>query len=427
MTRCADDARDRLDAARAALAASVALDGPSATLGSIVLRPDQIETVRRVRAHLRSEGGCLLADDVGTGKTYVALAVAREWSRPLVVHPASLRATWEHAARRAGVRCGFTSHEALSRGGARRSVVRRCRRGRVAPLSSDVAAPRRARRADGARSDAAALRDAAAEPRPRAGRTAGAVPRRVAYAAPAGRARAPRGALGRLARRFHCRASRRRAGSPSMRTTATCCERSSRFHRLRARSDAGDGGVLLQLSLVRAWASSRAALAAAVRRRQHVLAAIEQCHQEGRRPTRRELRSWSGGGDVQLGFATLLAATPVARARSRGARASRSSGTRWARRTASHHRARRGPGPDAGRGAAAAAARARPRRPFSRSASRRARCARYWSAMRGRDRRGTAHRERSADRERSLSRETSCSPDSHRGRRARAHPPRTSA
>ena len=117
MTRCADDARDRLDAARAALAASVALDGPSATLGSIVLRPDQIETVRRVRAHLRSEGGCLLADDVGTGKTYVALAVAREWSRPLVVHPASLRATWEHAARRAGVRCGFASHEALSRGG----------------------------------------------------------------------------------------------------------------------------------------------------------------------------------------------------------------------------------------------------------------------------------------------------------------------
>src|SRR4029453_19289354 len=75
--------------------------------------------------------------------------------------------------------------------------------------------------------------------------------------------------------------------------------------------DAGDGGVLMQLSLVRAWASSRAALAAAVGRRQQVLAAIEQCHQEGRHPTRQELNSWRRGGDVQLGFATLLAASPV--------------------------------------------------------------------------------------------------------------------
>jgi hypothetical protein len=69
--------------------------------------------------------------------------------------------------------------------------------------------------------------------------------------------------------------------------------------------------VLLQLSLVRAWASSRSALVATVRRRQRTLAAIEQCHQEGRLPTRRELRSWEYGADVQLGFPTLLASSGV--------------------------------------------------------------------------------------------------------------------
>jgi superfamily II DNA or RNA helicase len=109
-------ARCRLERARALFAASVAIDARSPVLGEIVLRADQIETVRRVRAHLRRDGGCLLADDVGTGKTYVALAAARDWARPLVVAPASLRTTWARAAERAGVPCEFTSHEALSRG-----------------------------------------------------------------------------------------------------------------------------------------------------------------------------------------------------------------------------------------------------------------------------------------------------------------------
>src|ERR671913_67426 len=62
------------------------------------------------------DGGCLLADDVGTGKTYVALAVSRTWRRPLVVVPASLRPTWRDALSRADISCDVTSHEALSRG-----------------------------------------------------------------------------------------------------------------------------------------------------------------------------------------------------------------------------------------------------------------------------------------------------------------------
>ena len=310
MTRCADDARDRLDAARAAIAASVVHDEPSATLGSVVLRPDQIETARRVRAQLRDEGGCLLADDVGTGKTYVALAVARGWRRALVVHPASLRSTWEQAARRADVRCDFASHEALSRGcsvapsfdgvvvdESHRFRATSRRHATLAALTAQVpvlllsATPLQNR----ARELAAQLALFLGE---------------IAYVLPSDE----------LARRVV-----RSAGSDELHLP---CVAPPRWLAIDADDgdvlqailalppppravDAGDGGVLLQLSLVRAWVSSRGALIAAVRRRQRVLAAVEQCHQEGRCPTRQELGSWSGGGDVQLGFATLLASSVV--------------------------------------------------------------------------------------------------------------------
>jgi len=310
MTRCADDARDRLHAARAAIAASVVYDEPSATLGSVVLRPDQIETTRRVRAHLRDEGGCLLADDVGTGKTYVALAVARDWGRPLVVHPASLRSTWEQAARRANVRCDFVSHEGLSRGCAvaptfdgvvvdesHRFRATSRRHARLAALTAHVpvlllsATPLQNR----ARELAAQLALFLGE---------------IAYVLPSDE----------LARRVVRSAGSDEPHLPRVAPPRWLAIDADDGDVLRAiltlpppprAVDAGDGGVLLQLSLVRAWASSRGALIAAVRRRQRVLAAVEQCHQEGRRPTRQELGSWSGGGDVQLGFATLLASSVV--------------------------------------------------------------------------------------------------------------------
>src|SRR5205085_10619515 len=94
-----------------------ALDAlPDAELGDIVLRPDQRRIAARAARALREHGGCLIAEDVGRGKTFVALALARGWARRLVVAPASLRATWALAMRRAGVSCEFASHESLSRG-----------------------------------------------------------------------------------------------------------------------------------------------------------------------------------------------------------------------------------------------------------------------------------------------------------------------
>jgi hypothetical protein len=79
-------------------------------------------------------------------------------------------------------------------------------------------------------------------------------------------------------------------------------------------SDGGTGGALLTWSLLRQWASSRAALAGALRRRVARGIALESALAEGRYPDRRELRAWSSVDDaIQLAFPQLVAA-PVAAA-----------------------------------------------------------------------------------------------------------------
>src|SRR5688500_6608126 len=86
--------------ARAAIAwAWLGPDAPI-TLGSITLRPHQRQAVRRARGALQEHGGTLIADDVGLGKTFIALALAAEARCPLVVGPAVLRAMWADACAR---------------------------------------------------------------------------------------------------------------------------------------------------------------------------------------------------------------------------------------------------------------------------------------------------------------------------------------
>ncbi len=83
------------------------------------LRVDQRLSFRRALAAARRFNGVLLADGVGTGKTWVALAVAAalEPGRPVqVLAPASLLSQWREAAARAGVVIRVHSHETLSRG-----------------------------------------------------------------------------------------------------------------------------------------------------------------------------------------------------------------------------------------------------------------------------------------------------------------------
>ena len=82
------------------------------------LRPAQVASFRRVLAALERHGGALLADPIGSGKTFIALAVARTLADSVetaVFAPAVLRRQWETTAARLGIPVRVMSHEAVSR------------------------------------------------------------------------------------------------------------------------------------------------------------------------------------------------------------------------------------------------------------------------------------------------------------------------
>ncbi|HEX5387416.1 MAG TPA: helicase-related protein [Gemmatimonadales bacterium] len=84
------------------------------------LWPEHHRTLRRVVAAVRRHHGCMLADPVGSGKTYVALAAAAALGggRPACcIVPAALVTQWCRTARRLGVPAVVWSHERVSRGG----------------------------------------------------------------------------------------------------------------------------------------------------------------------------------------------------------------------------------------------------------------------------------------------------------------------
>jgi hypothetical protein len=82
------------------------------------LLPEQVQSFRRVLAALRRHRGAVLADPVGSGKTYVALAAAAALNRgsTACLVPATLLTQWESVATRLGVRVTLCSHEQVSRG-----------------------------------------------------------------------------------------------------------------------------------------------------------------------------------------------------------------------------------------------------------------------------------------------------------------------
>ncbi|HTO73299.1 MAG TPA: helicase-related protein, partial [Gemmatimonadales bacterium] len=83
------------------------------------LLPSQRQSFGRARAALDRYGGALLAESVGTGKSWIALAVAasqRGGGPATAIVPAALVEQWNATAARAGVRINLWSHERLSRG-----------------------------------------------------------------------------------------------------------------------------------------------------------------------------------------------------------------------------------------------------------------------------------------------------------------------
>ena len=105
-----------------AAAARALLDGPEAPSPSIAtpwpawLAPHQIPAAERLTAIIARHGGALLADDVGLGKSYVALAVALARHEPFtVVVPAVLVPQWRDLLNRFGQHdVPMITHESLS-------------------------------------------------------------------------------------------------------------------------------------------------------------------------------------------------------------------------------------------------------------------------------------------------------------------------
>ncbi|HEY4319983.1 MAG TPA: DEAD/DEAH box helicase [Gemmatimonadales bacterium] len=91
--------------------------GESVATPPSFLLPHQHASWRRVRHAMTAWGGALLAEPVGRGKTWIALAAAVDEGAPAaVVVPAILAGQWRRAAARAGVAISCISHEAVSRG-----------------------------------------------------------------------------------------------------------------------------------------------------------------------------------------------------------------------------------------------------------------------------------------------------------------------
>lgn len=87
-----------------------------AKLGDVTLRPHQRAAATRLQALIRAHGGAMLAEPVGLGKTYTALATAMaSHERLLIVVPASLRSMWSAALERTKIAAQLVTHEALSR------------------------------------------------------------------------------------------------------------------------------------------------------------------------------------------------------------------------------------------------------------------------------------------------------------------------
>ncbi|HKR08864.1 MAG TPA: DEAD/DEAH box helicase, partial [Gemmatimonadaceae bacterium] len=85
------------------------------SLGTITLHRHQLSALRRLDEAIDEFNGALFCDEVGMGKTYVALAVSRRYSRRLIVAPAALVSMWEAALSTAKIEADILSFETLSR------------------------------------------------------------------------------------------------------------------------------------------------------------------------------------------------------------------------------------------------------------------------------------------------------------------------
>jgi helicase-like protein/SNF2 domain-containing protein len=288
----------------------------SGCLGNVVLHPHQRDGVDRVERLLAEHGGALLADDVGLGKTYVALAIARRWQRPLVVAPAALAEVWTSAAYRAGVAVRFASVESLSRRHLPDAqndlvVIDEAHHLRSAHTRRFAAAGALCRGAKVLLMTATPIQNRVADLRTILSLFLG-------ERAPA----LPSEDLARfIVRRSDKDLSGASFGLPAIRPPewlrsvddVDCLDRILALPPPLPPLDGGAGGVLLTYTLVRQWASSRAALRSALQRRLARARAMEDALLAGRMPSRAELTAWCHvDGVQQLTFPELAVQSQVA-------------------------------------------------------------------------------------------------------------------
>ena len=87
----------------------------NSSVGQIELHSHQTSALRRLDDALDRFNGALLCDEVGMGKTYVALAVARRFADWMVVAPAALVPMWRSALERTELQADVLTLETLSR------------------------------------------------------------------------------------------------------------------------------------------------------------------------------------------------------------------------------------------------------------------------------------------------------------------------
>ena len=296
------------DEVRAAIAAHVLGSAPDRrVLGAVHLHQHQCEAVRRLGTIIRANGGALLADEVGLGKTFVALALAADFGRPTIVAPASLRPMWRAASARAAVETRFVSMERLGHGGTvpptdylivdeahhfRNPQTRRhgqlaeaCARSVVLLLTATPVQN--------------SLRDLRTLLGLLLGRQADALDATE---------------LGKLIVRRSASAVQATAPLPTIAepkwiTVAAdvdCLDQLCRLPPPVPPADGDHASALAVFSLARQWASSRAALMAALTRRLAAARAMEDALAAGKLPTRAELRAWRyADGIQQLAFPEL--------------------------------------------------------------------------------------------------------------------------
>ena len=276
-------------------------------LGNITLRDHQQDAATRLRRAIQLYGGALLADEVGLGKTYTALAAARDVRPLLVVAPAALTSMWQSALTNARMEAEVISLESLSRREApRRSyaliVVDEAHhaRNQFTRRYDRLAALTRATPA--LLLSATPLHNAASDLHSLLALFLGARAERLTPA------QLSACVVRRTRTDVHAVLPHRAppvwlevGGSPGVLASildipAPCPPR-----------DGGDAGVLVTFSLVRAWASTDGALRSALRRRIARAQSLADGLEAGRYPSRSELLSWVVGEDAtQLAFPEIM-------------------------------------------------------------------------------------------------------------------------